>query len=423
MRRFDTSPASHRQDGFTLIELLVAILVSVALIVGMLNLFDLSNRIALEQTEIAEMQQSHRVAQYDIVRIARETARGMVPVDHPDNPMGAITIPNGLAVAVRNNVGAGENLVPGNPGTPLLVEGSDALTLRGIFSNPIYLIDYGNVNNVFVDPAQTFGTINIDQVYQGTLQQDLDKLRDAIASPELEALFVVGPRSDASFSIVELDPGTTQDNGTQITLGFRITGGTRTADYQNLAPWPAEGLRNIAYVGVLEEYQYYVQEQRRIDGDNTSPLMPRLARARFYPGTTVPYSNDQTELQVAIADNVFDLQLAMGIDSTLPLDGIATENDPADDVDDWLYNADTDDDTDTAKWVRELVNGDWERKPLFYLRINTLVHTDRKFRDYFAEPLTTIEDRTYTTADFNETEELRYRRRWLQSTVDFRNLF
>lgn len=420
------------QAGFTLIELLVAILISVALIVGMLNLFDLSNRISLEQTEIAEMQQSHRVAQYDIVRLARETARGMVPVDAPDNPT-PLTIPNGLAVAVRNNVGPDENLITAGGGMgPVLVDGSDVLTLRGIFSNPIYLVDYGNPNavNITGDPPSD-GSIVIDGIYQGTVQQDLQKLLDLAGgvAAQPEALFVVGPRSDASFSIVELT-GVAGD-ANQVTISFDINGGARTGEYQTLAPWPAAGMRNIAYVGVLEEYHYFVEEQFR-DPTNPVELMPRLARARLYPGTTTPHPSNPT-MNTPIADNVFDLQLAMGFDTIVPLDGQVTENNPPDAADEWLYNAPGDEATegDTTMWVRADIDGDGDldRKPLYYLRINTLIHTDRKFRLHFSDQLagglTPVEDRQLWTGAGNpdDPEQLRYRRRWLQSTVDFRNLF
>lgn len=421
------------QAGFTLIELLVAILISVALIVGMLNLFDLSNRISLEQTEIAEMQQSHRVAQYDVVRIARETARGMVPADFPTNPRGAILLPTGLAVEVRNNVDPSSNLIDGDADSPLLVDDSDVLTLRGIFSNPIYLVDYANTNAVSIngDPPST-GTIVIDGIYQGTIQQDLQKLialgdgSGGVDQPE--ALFVVGPRSDASYSIVELTGVQADTPGAnQVTINFTITGGTRTADYQTLAPWPQTGMRNIAYVGVLEEYQYFVEEQFRTGG-TTDELMPRLARARFYPGTTTAHPSNPT-MNTAIADNVFDLQLALGIDSNL--DGEIIESDPPDGVDEWLFNSSADDPTNQTQWIQADVDGDGtlDRLPLYYLRVNTLIHTDRKFRLHFSDQLsagvTPVEDRTLFTGTGNpdDPEQLRYRRRWLQSTVDFRNLF
>ncbi len=410
--------------GFTLIELLVALLVGTAIIVGMLNLFDLANRTSLVQTEVAEMQQSHRIAQADLVRMARETARGMVPLGN---------LPGGLAVAVANEATSGALLAPGNAGSPTLVEGSDVVTLRGIFESPIYLVEFGDAGAVTVNgsPA-TDGVIRVDRVFDHGIIQDLAPLAAAITTAqgggEPEALFVVGPRSDARYSIVELNGPASSISADEIQLAFRVTGGTRTAQYQALAPYPAGGMRNIAYLGILEEHRYFIEEEFRTAGDPSTPLAPRLGRGRFYPGTNIPHLNAAANLNIPIADNVFDLQAALGVDSGTAgalRDAIVVDNPTPIADDEWLYNDPNDDDTDVTKWVQgPTPSGNIERWPLYYLRVNTLVHTDRKLRNYFAEDLTAIEDRVGAGLDdFNATEEKRYRRRWLRSVVDFRNLY
>ena len=62
---------------------------------------------------------------------------------------------------------------------------------------------------------------------------------------------------------------------------------------------------------------------------------------------------------------------------------------------------------------------------LRYLRITTMVRTDRPDRGYKAPELGRIEDRDYNDPEhekFNETRERRYRRRRLETVVDMRNL-
>jgi hypothetical protein len=44
--------------------------------------------------------------------------------------------------------------------------------------------------------------------------------------------------------------------------------------------------------------------------------MPELVRARLYPNTNVAYDRDPANLAEVIADNVLDLQVALGVDPT-----------------------------------------------------------------------------------------------------------
>ena len=98
-----------------------------------------------------------------------------------------------------------------------------------------------------------------------------------------------------------------------------------------------------------------------------------------------------------------------------------TEAEPPDGDDDWLYNSEDDDDTDTSKWVS---NGG-VLSDLYYVRINTLVRADRPDRGFEAELLTIVEDKDYTESPgnaYNEAIQRIYRRRLMQSLVDMRNV-
>src|SRR4051812_12639253 len=105
------APRSGGQGGFTLIEVTVSLIVTVIVLLGVLALFDFSNKLTRVQTNISDMQQSLRVAQSDSVRLIRMAGRGGLPVGNP---------PDGFAVSVRNNVGkkVGDTLTIGDAGTP-----------------------------------------------------------------------------------------------------------------------------------------------------------------------------------------------------------------------------------------------------------------------------------------------------------------
>ena len=190
--------------------------------------------------------------------------------------------------------------------------------------------------------------------------------------------------------------------------------------------WPSrlgDSIRARSYAGILEEYQFYIREERANPGDASSELMPRLARARLFPGTTEAHLGDDTNLRADQADNILDLQIAFGVD-TFPTDGLAIEGDGTDpaptNTDEWLFNHSADDPTE-VKWANDLANP----SNLFYIRINTLARTDRPDARFQAPLLTQIEDKDYTSAPFdkyNTDLERLYRRRILQTTVDLRNL-
>src|SRR4029078_5796271 len=82
---------SRGQRGFTLVEDTVSPIVTFVVLLGVLALFDFSNRLTRVQTNISDMQQSLPVAQPDSVRLIRMAGRGGLPVGNP---------PTGMAVTV-----------------------------------------------------------------------------------------------------------------------------------------------------------------------------------------------------------------------------------------------------------------------------------------------------------------------------------
>ena len=429
-RRLRRSASS--EAGFTLAEMLVTVLLVALVMIAVLALFDMTSRTARTQTHLAEMQQSLRVAQQTVVRAVRMAGRGGLPARDDLNVDSSL--PGGIALAIANNVPA-DTLIGGDANARVLA-GTDVVTVRGIFESPIYQFDPRAVPSAFAfnpdpDIGQTTGTLTVAPTTPTGAPQPLAALAEAIqrvqtpggAGTHPEALLLVSPLGD--WAVVEMIPGgTISTNGTEIsrvTIQFKARQGDFSSQYQGISrggTFPT-ALETVAFAGILEEYRFYVREVRAVPGDVSSDLMPELVRARLYPNTNVPYQRNAASLTNVIADNVLDLQAAFAIDRNdddLIVENLAAGKDPT--LDEWLFNA-VGDDPDDESWNTD------GGSPLYYLRISTLVRTDRAEPFYTDEALTKIEDKDYTQAPYslqNAEWERRYHRRQLRTTVDLRNL-
>lgn len=413
-----------REAGFTLAELLVALAVTTILLLAVLATLDLNSRIARAQTNVSDMQQSSRVAQDQIVRLLRMAGRGSLPLAD------AQPFPDGVAFAVRDNVVDNQFLVAGDTDTRIL-PGSDVLTVRGVFG-VLYQINSA-ASVTYDNPADpTRGTLTVLATTPGGATQDLTPLKTAIEKKIPEAILLAGAADDGIHALVELDPnpGASVVETNRVVLGFKIKGGEKTDAYGKLSSggsFPRTSLQNVAFAGIVEEYRFYVREEHAVTADRSSDLTPKLALARFYPGTDLPYNGDGANARQDLADNILDLQVAFGFDSSNggrrsdDVDNTGTDDtilETADGInDDWLYNASADKPGDAV----------WQAVPrpaLQYVRVTTVARTDRRDHDYQAPLLTRNEDHSYATTDTatNTSAARMYRRRTQRTVVDVRNL-
>ena len=417
-----------REAGFTLAEMIVALAVTSLLLLAVLATFDLNSRVARVQTNVADMQQSLRVAQDQIVRTVRMAGRGSLPLADAD------PFPQGVAIAVRNNVPDNQFLVAGDDMTRIL-PGTDVLTVRGVFGTLYQINAASSVTYDDVANPKT-GTLTVFNITPSGATQDLGPLKTAIADiakGKLEAILLAGAADDGIHGLVELIAGTVETD--RVVLTFAVTDGTRTGAYAKLSTggsFPATSLQNVSFAGIVEEYRYYVREEHAVAADRSSELTPKLALARFYPGTDEPYGaaadpNKAANARQDLADNILDLQVALGFDSTLggrrldDIDHVGNDDqilETADGTnDDWLFNGSADKPEDAA----------WQGPPrpgLQYVRVTTVARTDRRDPQYQAPLLTRSEDHAYTTTDSaTNTDNARmYRRRSLRTVIDVRNL-
>ncbi len=448
MKRSFFSCLRRDERGFTLIEMTVSLVVMMEILIAAFLVFESNRRLSHVQTAVAEMQQSLRIGQHDMVRLVRMAGRGGLPLQDPNQAIATPEppIPFGLGLLVRNDIGANEHIVVANTTSPRVIEGTDVLTVRGSLNNPVYIIDRdkpnaGGLRGFNVNADGVSGSIEVCYQVAAGLEQDLSALVELLDSTQPgytfrpESLIMVSSFDDRDYAVVELAPGSTlnasntcaaidADNDgtpddTGVTINFISDGGLHTPAYNEISPggdstaeiqarlarFLSEGL---SYIGVLEEYRYYVRDDAT-NPASTHEIQPVLTRSRFYPNTESPYPDiaDFESLRVDIAENVFDLQIAIGFDT----DGDGDADEGPDAADEWIFN----DPGDVQ------LNG-----TLRSLRISTLVRTDRPDNKYQAPIWFGLEDRVYgtgATSAINNDEARKYRRRVLRSDVSLRNNF
>jgi prepilin-type N-terminal cleavage/methylation domain-containing protein len=402
-------PSEH---GFSILELLVAILISAIVLTIVLVSLEANAHVTRVQIDVGDVQQSTRASHRGMSYLARMAGRG--------------GLPRPLSVQVQQNVPEDTRIggVPVQPGT-------DVLTIRGALTSPIYRVDADDPT-AFVRTDETL-QIKVDSVTASGFAQSLrylESLRGPDGKFPPEAVTVVSRQGDAVYAVAELADIVFEDVTLQvqhvsvpvrratITLAVDRDGGEHTAEYLPLSAGgdlPDE-LTSALFVSVLEEYRYYIRDGFADPEDESSAPRPRLCRARMFPGTEAVYG-DAANAAVEIADNIADLQVALGID--LDGDGLIADVDedgvPLDgDADEWLWNDEADE-----------PGLDWDTAMLHFIRLTTLAHTRSPDRTYVSPPIDAIEDHAYEESPGVAGDELvtrRYRRRMLQNVIDVRNL-
>ncbi len=421
--------AERGEAGFTLIELVVSLFVLVLILVGVLYLFDLNSRLARVETNVADMQQSLRIGQYDLVRVVRMAGRGGLAVWSPAaaNGFAGKLLPTGDAIEVDDNVTGTPTI--GGSGGPAVVAGTDILTVRGVFSGPVYSLNPINTADFSPPNANGNGVLIIKNVSPTGVPQSFgqstqhDWLAGAIADAnagQQPAILFVSPLG--KYAVAAIQAGSTISSGTA-TINYKIgsIGGSGAADdYLQLmvgATYP-QALRTVAFAGVLQEYKYYIRSEPSVPGSPTSAKISVLSRAELYPNTNTPTGGDNANLGEDIADNVLDLQVAFGID----LNGNGIVDDQSNNAtltaatDEWMLNSPND---STITW-------NVPNRPLLYLRVTTLAETAGAAPNYIAPAIQTIEDHAYnepaTPSTYAEQKARAHRRRELTTIVELRNL-
>lgn len=405
-------------------EVLVALSMLTVVLIGALVLLDTTNRVTRTQIARADIQQSVRIAQAELARKLRSAGRGGLLVHTP-----ARTLPDGVALEIENNVPANRTLFASDGSSPRVMEGSDILTVRGAFDNPLYYVDPLDRNMYTINPTTGRGSVIISNVTPtGAFVQELDFLRDLQSvGREGEAVVIVSPYDDDVYGVAAADWANSAFNGgnNTFTLAFRFNWDATTFDAMNPTnaidaasalstggAFPRElftsGFKTIS---ILEEYRFFIRDAT-VSGTAGGRDAPKLSMVRTQINQDAYWIEDPsdpaTEPWEDIADYVMDLQVALGF--------LGATNEVVESTDgsgdDWHFNH-----------ANDILPPLFDDIPeLAMIRVTTLARSATPDRGWEAKALLRLEDRSYTDTDVNDPDERRFRRFFLPTVISLRNL-
>ncbi len=485
------------ESGFSLIELLVSIVIMAEILIGVAILYDSSSRLARAQTHVAELQQSLRVGQAEVVRFAKAAGIGGLPITRlvmpagepdagsPDYDLPGAFPRGGYAVSVLNDY-------DGTFGGDQVLPGSDVLIVRGVFTTPLFYFDpplnagAWGFADVATTPIDDQEVVIPDRVRAAGAEwedqpQDISALGNRLAAAKAAsqpvALIIRNTLSPNAYSVMEFDLDTA---ATDLQPGAAHCATLETAPAPgadppecikfklrlNLSSEPSLSYAKLmkgsnlqagvsfdlpsgdpdltvyvpsgaGSIGLLEEFRFFVRAEYEVPGETDTRLTPVLSRASYLPGTSTMID------RIDIADNVIDLQIAVGTDidnvgidpvdgdcvaSTDPGDGQVCDN--GNGTDEVLFNSVADQDNALDYKAPPGGAATWYDPAIEYhfLRINTLVQSRFPDRKHRAPVLVTIEDHNRGDSfsigpkTYIYNAETMYHRRWLQTVVELRNL-
>lgn len=451
-----------REQGFSLLELIIAMAIATEVLLAAGLIFDVHNRMASVQTQITDMQQSLRIGHYDMVRLLRMAGRGGLPGTFVVNPGPPLRL-QGNAIDVRDGVLESDdsNQVAIGTNSPRAVPGTDILILRGCISAPLYQVAGTGVD--FQMTSATTAQITLSNPSPIGIPQCLRPIAEQLPAnggPGITGPMILGSSRDrTTFYVAEItSAGATTGDPMDCSAAAPASTVVLNLDVQPnvFSPGAFDPAMGVALVCQLEEYRYFVREAQSAVGPGAVDIeQPRLSRARMVPGTELPYLADAANLQLDIADGIFDLQVALGFDSDYPAPdggtpgaiGDDTDNLGVDDTifegdaddpdareaDDWLFNT-PDDHPDDIQWtVHQFPGNDVNPVDLLYVRLTLAARTSRPDPRFEAEDMDgdpangqdLLEDNDYNDTPasvFKQGVNRNFRHRILQTLVDLRNL-
>jgi Tfp pilus assembly protein PilV len=297
---------ARSERGLTLIETLITMAVLIAVMVGLYALLDSSNKLAKQETNVAEAQQSVRIGVSEVTRVVRQ------------GRVGGLFIANAI-LPIDNNSAGGVSFTDIS-GVPHFVrKGTDVIGVRGIISGDKYGVATGDVTcggscattnamTVTIRATSSSGVVNFAP---DTLPSMASKTRPfyfVVADGSTEMLTTgVGTYLVPVYYIGLVDTTGTWYTQTTDTFTFVMDPTDEGARKLTAAAPTAAVMDKPFSAGVVDEIRFFVDEGPVDVSTSTIDTHPSLAEATFDP------QSGNWEIQPLIED-VEDFQVAYGVD-------------------------------------------------------------------------------------------------------------
>jgi Tfp pilus assembly protein PilV len=288
------------------VEALVAVVVLVAIGLGLYALLDSSNKLAKQETNVAEAQQSARVGIYELSRLIRQARVGQLYYGNAILP-------------IDNNAPGGTSLTDLAGASHYIRKGTDVIAVRGILLGDRYALTSGDVTCNGTCNATSVMTVTIRATAHNGVVNYASGSLPSLSSKTRPFYFVAADgstQSVAAGSNLYLVPlyyvGLVDTTGAWYTSSadtFTFTMNPQDAGARklNAQSGGAPALEKPYAGGVVDEIRFFVDEGSSNATGSAADTHPSLAEAVFDPST------GGYDIQ-ALVDEVEDFQVAYGVD-------------------------------------------------------------------------------------------------------------
>ena len=296
------------ETGITLIEAIVAIAVLVSIAIGLYALLDSSNRLAKQETNVAEAQQSARVGIQELSRLIRQARVGQLYYGNAILP-------------ATNNAPGGTSLVDLSGAAHYIRKGTDVVEVRGILLGDRYTMTSNDVTcdgtcTVTIRSTSYNGVVNYPSGGTPTLASKTRPFYFVVADGSTQRITAGG----RDYLVVLYYVGRVDTTGnwyttTADTFTFTMNPQDSGAQKLNAATGGAPAIEQAYAGGAVDDILFFVDEGSSDASSSNVDTHPSLAEAVFDP------SSGRYDIQ-SLVDEVEDFQVAYGVD------GIVAGNPP-----------------------------------------------------------------------------------------------
>ncbi len=295
----------RKERGFTLVEALVTMVVLITVVLGLYTLLDRGNKLAKQETNVAEAQQSSRIGVYEMSRVIRQ------------GRVGGLFLANAI-IPVENNSPGGNSLTDLSGNSHYIRKGTDVIEVRGILSGDKYGLAPADIicpncaattsMSITIRSTSLLGVPNFPLGGAPSLINKTHPFYFVVAGGGTDQIAVGSSVYLVPQYIVGLvDTAGTWYTQTADTFTFSMNPQDAGARKLNSGGGPSSMPDRIYSGGAVDEVRFFVDEGAADASSLNTDTHPTLAEATLDPST------GNYDVQ-PLVDEVEDFQVAYGVD-------------------------------------------------------------------------------------------------------------